>query len=725
VSGFVPGPSERIDTTFYSNVLQADLFHIGESHAVAKDAWVYYADSGAQYDMTRWCIYELNLLGDPELPLWTDIPMNFTVNYPAAVPIGFQNINISVMSSGTPVQNALVCLQKGSETYASGYTDVSGLVTLSVNPTSPGVMHITVTGQNHYPYEDSISVQQSNYAYVTFLGCTISDPLPGGNNNSQLNPGESAEMPLWVMNWGQLQGDSIVGVLNTNDAYATLSDTLKNFGNIPANDSAHTGADGYDISIGSSCPNGHGILFSLTCKDNVDSTWVSQFSLNVYAPILILQDYTVVGGNGILEPGETADIFVTLENEGGANADDVTATMTSSSPYLTINDPTGAFGDIGVGSSASNASDPFNVTASSSAAYGILVDCDLVIEAGLYTDTLDFQLAIGEPVPSDSGYYYVYYSGGLHTYAPVFDWFGIAPPGPGTIISEITDEDADTVTVPLPFTFSYYGMDYNSVGLCSNGFLEMGSSTHRFGSNTGIPSAGGPRSLIAPFWDDLDPRASPTGYGEIYQYSDTANHRWIVEFTECGHYGSPNTRETFQVILLDPLYYPTPTGDGEILFLYHTVTDVSSNTVGIEDYAEIVGIQYLFDGLYHEWAVELVDSLALRYTTYPPGYVGIKEYAEVSGLPVRTLLGSVSPNPFNREVGISYQVASAGRVSLAVYDALGRVVCGLADGISEPGYYTVRWDGYDDQGRRVPAGVYFVKLLTDDYQRVAKTVLLK
>ena len=69
VSGYVPGPSERIDTSFYYNVLVDDMFHIGEAHSVAKDAWVFYADSGAQYDMTRWCLYELNLLGDPEMDI--------------------------------------------------------------------------------------------------------------------------------------------------------------------------------------------------------------------------------------------------------------------------------------------------------------------------------------------------------------------------------------------------------------------------------------------------------------------------------------------------------------------------------------------------------------------------------------------------------------------------------------------------------------------------------
>jgi hypothetical protein len=721
VGGYVPGPSERIDTSFYYNVLESDMFHIGEAHSVAKDAWVYYADSGAQYDMTRWCIYELNLLGDPELPLWTDVPVNFTVSHPAAVPVGSQNVNVSVSSSGSPIENALVCLQKGTDAYASGYTNAAGLVTLSVNPTSPGAMYITVTGLNHYPYEDSIMVQPSNYAYITYLSSEISDPTPGGNNNGQLDPGESVEMPVWVMNWGQSQGNSIVGVLNSDDLYATISDTSKNFGNIPAGDSGYTGADGFDVDISSSCPNNHTILFTLTCHDNVDSSWVSQFSLNVYAPILTMQEYTVVGGNGILEPGETADIVVTLENGGGAAAEDINAILASASSDITINDNAGAFGTIVPGSTGSNASDPFNVTASASAAYGCLVDCELIIEAGLYVDTLDFQLAIGEPVPSDTGHYYVYYSGGLHTYAPVFEWFEIAPPGPGAIVSEITNEDADTVTVSLPFTFCYYGTDYNSVGLCSNGFLEMGSSTHRFGSNTGIPASGGPRAMIAAFWDDLDPSL----YGDIYQYYDTTGHRWILEFTEVAHYGASGDRETFQVMLLDPLYYPTPTGDGEILVQYLNGLAQTGATFGIEDYSETVGIQYYYDGLYHEWAVPVTDSFALLYTTYSPDYVGVQEYDRVGGLPGRTLLGSVAPNPFSRELSISYQLAAGTRVRVAVYDALGRVVCGLVDGVTEPGYYAVRWRGDDDQGRRVPAGVYFVKLSAGDYQQVQKAVLLK
>ncbi|UCG91887.1 MAG: hypothetical protein JSV97_12620, partial [candidate division WOR-3 bacterium] len=327
VSGYVPGPSERIDTTFYANIFNIDMFHLGAVHAVAKDAWVFYADSGAQYNFTRWCIYELNLFGDPALPLWTDVPATLTVDFPSAIPIGNQDVYVTVTSSESPLSNALVCLQKGTETYAKGYTNASGLAILSIEPTSPGQMSVTVTAKNHYPFEDSLIVQASNYAYVTYLKCSISDPLPGGNNNGELNPGESVEIPLWVRNWGQSQGNNVTGILSATDVYATLSDTIKNFGNIPADDSAYTGSDGYNVDISPTCPNEHSILFTLTCKDDADSTWTSQFSLLVYAPILTFENVTVVNddnSNGILDPGETADLVVTLGNEGGAAAEDIT-----------------------------------------------------------------------------------------------------------------------------------------------------------------------------------------------------------------------------------------------------------------------------------------------------------------------------------------------------------------------------------------------------------------
>jgi flagellar hook assembly protein FlgD len=64
-------------------------------------------------------------------------------------------------------------------------------------------------------------------------------------------------------------------------------------------------------------------------------------------------------------------------------------------------------------------------------------------------------------------------------------------------------------------------------------------------------------------------------------------------------------------------------------------------------------------------------------------------------------------------------------VDVKVYDAAGRLVRQVVSGVQEPGYYTVHWDGCDDVGRAIPAGVYFVQMHAGDYTRTEKAVLLR
>jgi hypothetical protein len=158
VSGYVPGPSERIDTTFYYNIFYNQIYNLGETHAVAKDAWVFYADSGNQYDMTRWCIYELNLLGCPEMQIWTDTPDYMDVTHNSTIPMGTTNFNVTVREDDgiTPIPNALVCLMGNTDTglYGTGYTNGSGNVSINVTASIPNdTMWVTATAHNHYPYQ--------------------------------------------------------------------------------------------------------------------------------------------------------------------------------------------------------------------------------------------------------------------------------------------------------------------------------------------------------------------------------------------------------------------------------------------------------------------------------------------------------------------------------------------------------------------------------------------
>ncbi|MEO0081790.1 MAG: FlgD immunoglobulin-like domain containing protein [candidate division WOR-3 bacterium] len=75
----------------------------------------------------------------------------------------------------------------------------------------------------------------------------------------------------------------------------------------------------------------------------------------------------------------------------------------------------------------------------------------------------------------------------------------------------------------------------------------------------------------------------------------------------------------------------------------------------------------------------------------------------------RQMAVTASPNPFSRNVRISYAVPRAGTAAIKVYDITGRPVRTLVSGRVEPGRYSMVWDGCDESGRKVAAGVYLYK----------------
>jgi hypothetical protein len=83
------------------------------------------------------------------------------------------------------------------------------------------------------------------------------------------------------------------------------------------------------------------------------------------------------------------------------------------------------------------------------------------------------------------------------------------------------------------------------------------------------------------------------------------------------------------------------------------------------------------------------------------------------------------PNPFNSSTTITYEVEQKGRVTLKIYDLLGREVRELADGYQEPGRYRVCWNGRNNEGKQVASGIYFCRLRVAEGERITKMLLVK
>ncbi len=91
-----------------------------------------------------------------------------------------------------------------------------------------------------------------------------------------------------------------------------------------------------------------------------------------------------------------------------------------------------------------------------------------------------------------------------------------------------------------------------------------------------------------------------------------------------------------------------------------------------------------------------------------------------NSLPTRFSLSQNYPNPFNPTTVISYSLPATERVSLKVYDLLGREVANLVDGLAQAGAHQVSFDA-----SRLSSGIYFYTLHAGPFVASKKLILLK
>lgn len=102
------------------------------------------------------------------------------------------------------------------------------------------------------------------------------------------------------------------------------------------------------------------------------------------------------------------------------------------------------------------------------------------------------------------------------------------------------------------------------------------------------------------------------------------------------------------------------------------------------------------------------------------------ETADDALIPKEFELSQNFPNPFNPTTTIRFGLPSSGKVSLQVYDLLGRLVATLLDEEpKETGFHIVTWNGQDNHGRAVASGLYIYQIIAGDFSQTRKMILVK
>jgi hypothetical protein len=84
----------------------------------------------------------------------------------------------------------------------------------------------------------------------------------------------------------------------------------------------------------------------------------------------------------------------------------------------------------------------------------------------------------------------------------------------------------------------------------------------------------------------------------------------------------------------------------------------------------------------------------------------------------------IYPNPFSKSINIVYEVKHHSKVSIIIYNNMGKEVNTLVDNPQANGINTVDWDGRNSYGNEVPSGIYFCRILFGTQIKNKKIILL-
>ena len=583
-----------------------------------------------------------NLLGDPSMHLWTSSPKSLFVQHDQLFINGSNNFSVSIIDNhGYHVEGVKVTLLKqdsngNDEIFVSTLTNSMGIADFYLDDYTSGTVHVTSWGQNYLPEETTFEISQDLPELVLNNDSIVITDV--GNADGYWNQGEEVNLSLSLDNNSNITLQDLNMEISSLSSYVNVVSTPSSLGNLSNNGTLNI--DNIVLETINNIPYGESPNLRLTIfSDSDDLLWNYIVPIDFKLGNILFSNnvFNDDNGNGLLDRGESCNVSLTLSNSGDILLSDLEATINYSGSQLDFNNNIFTFNNsINVGESTTS-TNSVSVFANDDVINGSVVNIPVT-----FTSSNGFQLNtittlqvgnvdVGDPLGPDSYGYYIYDMNDTdYELAPDYNWIEIDPDyggnGDEINLDDGGNNEDDVTTISLPFPFTFYGQEYNEVSVCSNGWIAFGESDLESFRNYTLPGPGGPSPIVAVFWDDL----KMTNGGEVYQYYDSSNDSFIIEWSNLRTYFS-NSTESFQVILYNT-DTDTPTGDDEMKLQYKIFNNTSVGdypvgnydgavvhgqycTVGIENHLGDDGLQYTFNNVYPTAAMPLSDETALFITT--------------------------------------------------------------------------------------------------------------
>ena len=681
--GSTSSVSQYFDRQFFDAVFGEGAATIGEAFDDSRVDNIPFIP----YAAFRYVMYEMCLLGDPAMPVWTGAPSYLAVGHDSILHTGDQSLRVEVLGGSGPVEGARVSLSGNDPMiYCTAMTDENGVAYLYPGAGSEGAVALSVAAPGFYLYSDSLPVEEESAANLYFAWFSIDDDSEAGtmgDSDGIIESGETIGFDMAVRNNGASTAVNSSLTAGCSDPFVTILSDTCGLGDMPRNTTLLLD-DAVVIRISDGAPDGHSfnLDFILSCDGQ---TWNSRQAISIDAPGVALASWSVSdlpngNGNGCIEAWEYLKVHCSWFNDGSSDIiNPVISILAPEDGWSRVVRKYEALPDIPVGETVSSSGDlelfvreftpPF-----SDVAFFLTLEADNVAARA---ETLSFTTC-GNGLEDDASAEGPWTHGALTGYD---GWhvtgedFYSSPScwkcggGEGEIYPNMMN--AVLVTPPLC--------------LYDNSVLTF---THRMQAEA---------TAVYPYWAED---------AAVVEISTDAGATWTVVYPTVTY---PNRASAANTISFPPYQrcYSGTIGwksetfnlsawKGPVLIRFHFATN------------EQIG----FSG----WFIDDISVTTEQLTgdgDDPP-----------SAAPVTALLGAY-PNPFNPSTSIQYCVSGTSRVKMTLYDVAGRRVRALLDKVHDGGSYSVSWDGRDDSGRRVASGVYFCRMDTGLYSATRRLVLLK
>ena len=670
-----------------------------------------------------WEIY--SIMGDPSLMPYMGQPDAQTPDYQASLLVGMDSFDI------TAAPYTYAALSIDGELLGTCLTDANGAGTINFEAISmPGNAKLVLSHTDYQPYITTVEVIPAEGPYLV---------IESQNATGDMAAGQNISLNLNVMNVG-VESVSNVDLVVTALQNAEITNGSATIASVDADESVAV-----DTAIEFALVNGLEENAPVTLHVVMtagDDTWEYDLNYAAVAPRLQIADISIDDNdNSLLDPGDVADITVDFTNLGSYVANDLVATLATSTPGVTITQNDINFESVATGATAQAV---FTIQVSDYVAVGSVADFEIdFASANEVSNNDEFTSSIGLVFEDfESGDFSSF------DYATT-SWTVVNDESHEGTYSAKSNTISDNQNTSLTLSM-------NNVAQGEITFWVKVSSEANYDELTFYIDGAAQDSWSGTVaWQEVSYDVSAGNhtfkwtYDKDYSMSSGSDCAWIdyiVFPSGGGNAGTPEiTIDTYNhdfgncasVTTVDITLGNT----GETI-LAGQITGTEIFKVGLADEEPATMMNYSIDPnqeltftVYFTPVQNISYAEAITITSNDPAndeiFVNVNgvgegvNTADNNVLPVVTKLQGNFPNPFNPETTVKYAVKESGKIKLKIFNIKGQLVKTLVNQEVKAGYHSIVWDGTDNFGTDVATGIYMYRLETKTYNQTKKMMLMK